>query len=397
MKNFLRYTILGATFCALSAMPNEFNPVSLTTTAFAQEAAQDQPLTEEELALYTKFNTVRKTDRRAALGIGKEFLQKTGTKDNEFTKYVRTKVTEYEKLFAKEDRDKRYADAIAAKNYAEVFAAGKAILVEEPDNLEVMSKMADNGFYAARDHRIKAIKTPNPLNADTIKYSQMVIDRVKNDIGNDKAKAETFAYMNYYIAYTNFWLMEGKERDAAPFYYDAMQTKLPRFTASTETYYGIGYYYQELYNAAQKEYLDKFGKIKEDTDEMKAARANLNGIAERAADAYARAVRVARADTKATPAQKKPLEDALTEFYKIRNKQNVSKINEYVSATATKAMPDPRTPIEPIADAVPVKPTTATTPVTTTGTPTGTTTTGATTKPVVKPAAKPAPKKNPKK
>ena len=249
MKTFLRYLLVGMVALGFAVTPLNQNFFNLTTTAFAQD--QPDPKTE----LYKKFLDTRKTDRPAAYALGKEYLQKYSADADQYVKYISDWVAKYDKDAALKARDDRFTNALKAKNYPEVIAAGKVILGEEPDNLSIVIQLADAGYFGSKDYLTKGATTvESPLNADTLKYAQMAIDAIKagktpaaNNWYPFKTKEETLSWMNYDIAFVYFKMMKDRDKDAAPYFFEALRYNDPSFVNYFEPYYGIAFYYHQLY------------------------------------------------------------------------------------------------------------------------------------------------------
>jgi hypothetical protein len=153
------------------------------------------------------------------------------------------------------------------------------------------------------------------------------------------------------------------------------------------TYAYIAGAYETGPYAKQSEQYKTMFSGKDETPESKLALANINQLIDRMIDGYARAVALAGADPKfATP--KAGWNESLTTWYKYRNNDQVTGMDQLVAGILAKPLPPEPTPLT----SLPAAPATGTT-VGNTGTPqtngpTTTTTPAAT--PTATPAATPA-------
>ena len=92
-----------------------------------------------------------------------------------------------------------------------------------------------------------------------------------------------------------------------------------------------------------EEYKLKFGG-KDETPESKLMLANINQIIDRMIDGYARAVALAGTDTKFTQ-QKTLWNESLTNWYKYRNNNQVTGMDQMVAGILSKPLPPEPTPL----------------------------------------------------
>jgi hypothetical protein len=209
--------------------------------------------------------------------------------------------------------------------------------------------------------------------------------------------------MNYTIGYITYYRQD-KKNESLPFLYKATQLNSDTKKFS-DIYRIIGLWYLEEALRIDKDRLAKITAAEnKDTDETLSLLALQKGYADRSIDGYARAYSIASATgSTATKEYKDGLYSKLQDLYKFRYDNKIEGIDAYVSTVMNKPMPNPATPVAPVAaDTTTTATTTATTtPATTTTTPSTTkpsptptpttkpATTPTTTKPSTTPATKP--------
>jgi hypothetical protein len=240
-------------------------------------------------------------------------------------------------------------------------------------------------------------------NADTISIAKQAIQKIEGGVQSTtgdwgalsfsyktkaypEGKTNALGWMNYTISSIMFYNQKMK-KEALPFLNKALTYNSGVKTYS-EAYKMVGVYYLEEFVAinTKREELIKANGDK-DNDETLGMLALQKGYAERAADAYGRAYKVA------APTATKEYKDALLnrskEFYGIRYDKDMTGFDAFLAGTSTRSFPDPTSTVAPVAAPVATIPA-ATTPATTsvaTTTPAKTTTTATTTKPAASTAA----------
>ncbi|HXU37480.1 MAG TPA: hypothetical protein VN937_14055 [Blastocatellia bacterium] len=117
-------------------------------------------------ALYRSFVEKVKDDQAAAYQIGKEFITKYPTPDDQYLQYVKKYVAGYE------DRLPRVQCGQALKdNKAEAFTLCKPVVAKTPDDLSVLASLATTGLSLTGNDR----KTNS---ADAVSYARKAIELV---------------------------------------------------------------------------------------------------------------------------------------------------------------------------------------------------------------------------
>lgn len=380
MKKIFRFVGIGTVLAATLALG--------AAVAFAQDACTD---VDAQNAKYQEVIANYKSQDPAilqkAVASAKEFLEKYGACETAKTQvdWMKPKVPIWEgniKILA-DNRDKtarytKFDASFKASNWDDVFASGKEILAKEPDKLDVMIVLASIGFD-------QAAKKNTKYNDDSLAYAKQALQKISSGATSEKwglfgyvynTKDNAVGWMNFIAGYI---LYNGKEdkKGALPYLYQATMNgpETPKNPAVFET---IGRYFlgeTVRLTAEVKVKVDAQGKddppevAAQKVADIKAAVAMVNGNAERAMDAYARAYKVAKTDP-ATKAYRDSLYGKIKDLYLARFPGKTG-VDDFVASTTAKPFVDPTTPVTPIADPEPEKTTTSTSPATTPTKPAG--------------------------
>jgi hypothetical protein len=417
MNKVFRFLGLGALAVAFTA--------GGAITSFAQDPCAD---TDAQQAKYKEFtdNYDKPTveARKVALNAAKGYIEKYGAcpdakqQVDYFKTYIPTAETQIKDMETaagvKAYNDMmaplyaRFNTALKAKNWDEVYAAGKAVLEKEKDPttaLDITIVLGQIGF-----DEMSSEKKNNKYNADTVLYAQQAIQKIEGGTPSknygvavtgsnysflDKkytdTKANTLGWLNYIIGYIKF-NGDKNEKDALPYLYKATQYNsgardLPN------GYQGIGsYFFKELAKLEEKRVALLKANNNVDTDETKAIYALQKGYAERAFDGYSKAYNFVPADPK-NKAYKDSLYEQLKSIYLFRYNGKKDGLDPAIASSKAKPLVNPTTEVTPIVEEAPT--TTPTTDTTGTTKPAVSTTTPAptapaTTKPATTTTAKPA-------
>ena len=364
--------------------------------------------------------------RKNFVNTGKQFLEKYGgcPTQQEFIDWLKIQVPkmetvtipDMEKAAAKAALVARFDNGLKAKNWDEVYAAGKEIIANYPDEFRTAEIVLGSIGYDELYNKANA-----KYNDDTLRYAKMSIADLESGkpfmVGKDTRyglgefqytdKDDALAWLNLYIGYIT-QVGQKNKKDAQPYLYKATQinsaTSKSPANKQPIPYEMIGNYYFDELNRLTKEVTAMIADQK-DTDtpevakqkvaDIKAKVALANGYAERAMDAFARAYSLGGAK-----AYKDLMYKNLQDAFKVRYGKTDALNATWIADTVKKPLPNPTTPVTPIADPEPVTTTTTTgtapavTPPTTPAKPPVTTPVNNNGKPPVKPAettpAKPA-------
>ncbi len=349
---------------------------------FAQDACTDA---DGQTTLGDKFRAqypAKDIDgRKAAIETGKQFLEKYGSCDSakELSDYLKTTIPKMEanlkvamEADVKAKMISRFNTAYTAKNWDEVYPAGKELLAKYPDEFRDVELVLGSVGYD------ESFKNNFKYNDETLRYARMSIadlEAGKTFSANYgvpkefvyKSKDNALGWMNMTIGYIIQSAQKNK-KDAQPFNYKATQANSE--TSKNPVPFELigGYYFEELNKIVDE--IQVLAKTQSDkdtpevaqqkVDAIKAKVAMSNGTAERAMDAFSRAYTLGK-DPTYKAKMKKNVEDA----YNVRFGKRES-VDAWIASAITKPFVSPLTAIAPIKDPEPVvAPAATTTPVTT--------------------------------
>ncbi|HKU77735.1 MAG TPA: hypothetical protein VJR02_27725, partial [Pyrinomonadaceae bacterium] len=303
-------------------------------------AIQDAACTDEaKEALYASFLKNRADDQAKAYEDAKKYLAcpTTGITEaqNKIVEYLKKWVAKYEEI----TRASRFQDLLyVQKKYVEAYALGKEILAAQPDNLKVQIDLGVNAYLVgplnnaslsaeALDHAKKALAALD---------SGKTIEDWKPLTGKEVA----VAYLNYSIGALS---LQSDPSNALKFLLKAAQFETP-LKKSPYTYaYIAGAYETGPYAKLSEQYKQTYSG-KDETPESKLMLANINQLIDRMIDGYARAVAAAGAD--ANFAQPKAVwNESLTTWYKYRNSDQTTGLDQLIAGILTKPLPPEPTPL----------------------------------------------------
>ncbi|HWS55711.1 MAG TPA: hypothetical protein VN228_16350, partial [Pyrinomonadaceae bacterium] len=316
MKNVLRMMLLAAV-AALFTAP------AYAQDAAAQSAASPQDV-QAKADLYAKFLQLIKggpAEQKQASEVGKEYLGKYATPEDDIVKYIRGWVEKYDKAV----RDFEFKEAVA-KNPGRAFQIGR----EQPDNLDVQLALVQAGFNAAA-----AKNTAH--NAEAAQAARRALEMIEGGKTTTSYllfanRDEAVGGLPYMIGY---FLRDTNPQEAAQALVKAAQSN-SKFKTEPTTYAYLGRaYYDSEFKQLAADYKARF-EGKEETDESRAAYEKLMQSLDRVIDAFARSAALSK-----DPAQKKAIMDQLTAFYKSRNADSEAGLNEYVAGVLSRPLPGP--------------------------------------------------------
>jgi hypothetical protein len=265
------------------------------------------------------------TQQKLAYQQGQEYLTKYGTDQDQYVAYIRKWNAKYEKV----GREVEFNNALAAKDWAKGFAAGKQILSIDGENFVVMTRLVDAGYR-------NAVAGNRSLNNESIALARKSLALIESGSVTDPAPFKSLEDAGGFLNYTLGWLI----RETSP----AEAAQLVHKAANTSTYKNLPGTYLLLastmiaseYEPQANEYNLKHGG-KEVTPEGEAMAARVKAVAERVIDAYARAAALL---TK--PEQQKDkaavMED-LTDLYKTFHSNSDVGLNELIASVLAKPLP----------------------------------------------------------
>ena len=371
MKSIFRFLVLGAAATTFA--------VAGANSAYAQDVCAD---VDAQKAVYERFTAnysgTTLEQRKAAVTAAKEYLEKYGNcadsaQQNDYFKKYLPAAEEYirktEGAAADAAKTKamydRFNNSLAAKNWDELYPAGKEVLANEKDpktQLDVTILLGSIGLD-------EAVKGNDKYNADTVKYALEAIQRIESGATSENygvankgvgiqyknakfsdGKNNALGWLNYTVGYIKY-SREKNKKDALPYLFKATQyNSAPK--GFPEVYALIGQWYLDEIGRLET---DRDAKVKAannvDTDETKAIYALQKGYAQRASDAFARGYKLIGT----TPAEKSQKDTyyARTKLaYEIHNGK-ADGMDAYIASVASKPMPNPTTEVTPVVEAAP--------------------------------------------
>jgi hypothetical protein len=286
-------------------------------------------MSEEKVALYTKYYDLKKggpEGQKVAYEVAREYLQKFGNDDDQYTQAVRKFVALYERATLEVNFFKAYN----AKEYNKSFEVGRQILNLEPENFAIMGSMI-RGAY------LNSYGGNQSLNSEATSIAKKAITIL--DSGKLE-KSDPFTSMDDAQGFLNFalgwFLKRSSPAEAADAFTKAAQFGSTKSDPSTYYYLGEAIMNGE-YERLSTEYTNKY-RGKDETPESKAELDHVLQVGNRAVDAYARAVALS---TK--PDQEKfkiKVMTELTELYKGFHKSDEG-LSDLIAGVLSKPLPEP--------------------------------------------------------
>jgi hypothetical protein len=340
MKNVFRIMLIAAV-ATLFALP-----------AYAQDAAAGQaaltPAQEEEKAkLYGQFLELIKggpDQQRQASAVGKEYLTKYGTPEDDIVKYIRGWVSKYDAAV----RDFEFNKTLTDKNYARAFEMGRQMLSENPDNVALALTLSRVGLGNAT----AGAQANKGLNPDALRFTRAAIQLVES--GKAPAKWDPFTSREDalgWLHYTHgFLTLETSPEEAMTALLKAAQSN-STVTKEPATFFHLGNaYVNGEYKKAVAAYKAAFPDGVEITEDRKAQYDQLigqvNGSLDRIIDAYARAVALS---TKPEQAKfKADLTTQLATYHKARHENSTAAdVQTLIGSVLSRPLPQPGQPAAP--------------------------------------------------
>ena len=325
MKKIIATVAVLMFLMALSA------PLTFAQDAGAKPAAQDAAA--QEAAAYKEwYDANNAKDYPKAMELAKAYLEKYP--NGQYAAYLKTK-------WIPGVRQKFLADAVAAKNLAEIDRIGKEIMAADPENLDFALFLAD---------QLRRGDTNFQYTPDTVQFTQTSIRLI--EAGKTPAptnppkpfpKNETLGYLHDTLASI---AEHNKDADKALAEYEqaaAIDPMNPRY------FFNIGRLHQGRYAVAAAEY-QKFPEADrtapEPKPEVKAALDKVNAEADGVINNWARFMGLPKNDY--SPDVKQKVMTALTDLYKYRNNNSDAGLQKLIddnktSPTLVKMPP----PVEP--------------------------------------------------
>ncbi|HEX8774270.1 MAG TPA: hypothetical protein VF735_11725 [Pyrinomonadaceae bacterium] len=326
MNKLIRLITLGAMVATL-ALPALAVKNNSSLTATQEGAGQGDE--EAKTALYKKFTDNRTTNQPLAYQTAKEYLEKYPAED-QYTAYMKKWVASYEKGKRKVDLEQM----IKEQKFAEAYALGKQILVDEPNDLTALSRVS----WAA----LQLALTNKEVNAgEASAHARKTLQLIEAGKGfeegkplDPKVKEESINWLNSALG---IFALKTNPNESLNYLLTSAKHE-GFFKSDPQTYVRLALAYQAgPYKKLSDEYQARFPQGSEETPESKAALQNLNNVIDNIIDAYARAVALATDPKYASV--KAQWTTQLTNFYKFRHNDSEAGMQELIASVLSKPLP----------------------------------------------------------
>lgn len=287
-------------------------------------------LDDDKEALYAQFNDYCRNpnpeQQRYAYPTAKDYLRRFGGDADNETKEVQRFVTEYERAMHGHELLALYS----AKNYAKTLDLGRTLLKSDPENFFALGVMTEAGYDSSAAGNAS-------VNVETIDYARRALTLLE---AGKVGRADPFKSLDVATGFLNFalgWFLKDQDPvGAAIAFQKAVQTDSP-YRTDPAAYHrlGVAIVKGELtqYSAT---YNEKFGN-KPPSAEQTAMFEKIKHLAERAIDAYARAVALSTRPEQQDARNK--ILGQLTALYKSFHNGSDAGLNDLIATVLSKSMP----------------------------------------------------------
>jgi hypothetical protein len=285
----------------------------------------------EKEGVYARFTDYRRNvdpeQQRFAYPTAKAYLRRWGSEKDAETKEVIKWVAEYERQMHQAELYTAYN----AKKYAQTFELARPLVKADPEYFFALAIMTEAGYD-------NSLTGNTSLNAETADHARQAIQLLET---GKVAKVDPFKNIEIARGFLNYALgslvKDEKPAEAAAAFLKAVKSDSPYHTDPLAYHrLGIAIYKGEL-TPLSGEYNDKFGG-KPSSPEQTALLNRIMHLAERAIDAYARAVAL-NTKPEQQDARGKILVQ-LTTLYKSFHNNSEEGLNELVAGVLSKPIPE---------------------------------------------------------
>jgi hypothetical protein len=307
----------------------------------ASTAASAQDDAEAKVKLYDQFRTNIKEHPDVAYQAGKDYLAKYEAKDgptDQYIAYIKKWVASYEKVV----RRTQLFQQIGDKKYNEAFASAKQVLMDYPDDVDVLYRLVGAGVFALNSKN-------EANNADAIAYTKKLISLVQAGKNPDssKSKDEVLGNLNYALG---LFSQKSQPTEAAGYFVTAAQ-----FEGGTKkdpnTYLLLADIYEKGDYTTLATQFSTNCKTPEQLNgqECKDLSTKVNQVVDHIIDALARAIAYSNSSPDAAKfaADRASWMEALTRYYKYRNNDSDAGLKELIASITSRPIPKPGEAIVP--------------------------------------------------
>jgi len=328
----MKHTLVLAAFFAgilLFAQPN---------TARAQQPY----VTDDEVKVnvYKKFVDNRVPNPTVAYQAARDYMQRYGKEDDQYTKYLRAWIGAYEederarRLAAERaDREQQLLGSFTTKDFTKAYGLAKQVLADDPNDVRVLIALGYGAVAASTEARNES------FNTDATRYAEKAIQLIESGKTPEawepfKGKEDVLGSLHYALG---FYQLKTSPDIAASHFIKAAQVDAERRNAPSTYYYLAAAYQNGPYKRLSEDYTKRFGNQPE-SPESKAALDNINKVLDKIIDAYARAVALAGTNPQHQSAKTQSMAQ-LTNFYKFRHEGSDAGLTEYIAGVLKTPLP----------------------------------------------------------
>ena len=282
--------------------------------------------------LYTRYAENKKlpsSDRqRLAYEAASEYIKRYGADNDPYLPDMRKFVGEYEKG----GRLRELLQAYQVKNYKKTFEAGGNLLKANQDDFFVLALLAQAGYANAQAGN-------SDYTIATIGYTKKAIELLENQ---KAASPDPFISKQAATGFLNFtlgWFLRSDDPATASIAFTKAAQSESDYSKDPLTYNLLGVtILKGQYAPRSADYNAKFGS-KPASPEQQAALQQLMHLAERAVDAYARAVALSTSPEQQEAKNKMMVQ--LTSLYKSFHNNSDEGLADLIATVLTKPVPNP--------------------------------------------------------
>ena len=308
-----------------------------------QAARAQQPyVTDDEVKVnvYKRFVDNRVPNPTVAYQAARDYVQRYGKEDDQYTKYLKAWIAAYEEderarqlAAERADREQQLLGSFTTKDFTKAYGLAKQVLADDPNNVRVLIALGYGAVAASTEARNES------FNADAARYAEKAIQLVESGKTPEtwapfKGKDDVLGSLHYALG---FYQLKTLPDVAAAHFIKAAQVDAERRNAPSTYYYLAAAYQNGPYKRLSDDYTKRFGNQPE-SPESKAALDNINKVLDKIIDAYARAVALAGTNPQHQGAKTQSMAQ-LTNFYKFRHEGSDVGLSEYIAGVLKMPLP----------------------------------------------------------
>jgi hypothetical protein len=316
--------------------------MAVPTLAQPQTRSQQPVVTDDQqkVEVYKRFWDNWEPNPAVAYQAAREYMQHYGKEDDQYTRYLKLWIADYEEkerikrvTAERADREQQLLGSFSEKNYARAYGLASQVLADNPNNVRVLIALGYGAVAASTEARNET------FNAEAAKHAAKAITLIGSGKTPEtwapfKGKEDVLGSLHYALG---FYALKTNPEAAIPSFITAAQVDADRRNAPTTYYYLAAAYQTGPYKKLSEDYTKRFANQPE-SPESKAALDNINKVVDKMIDAYARAVSLAGASPQ-NQAAKAQWMTQLTNFYKFRHENSDAGLTEYIANVLKTPLP----------------------------------------------------------